>query len=76
VDRSSSDSFKFNTETEFAPILGLFASNLNAPADKVQDNGKDEQTASSVQDNNNPALLALLEEEMNVNTEEIQDFEK
>jgi aspartyl aminopeptidase len=75
VDRSSSDNFKFNTETEFTPILGLLASNLNAPTDKVQSNDNNEQAASSIQDNHHPALLALLAEEMNVQPEEIHDFE-
>ena len=77
MDRSSSDNFKFNTETEFAPILGLLASNLNAPKDnlKVQCNDNNEQAASSIQDNHHPALLALLAEEMNVKPEEIHDFE-
>jgi aspartyl aminopeptidase len=75
VDRSVSDNFKFNTETEFIPILGQLASNLNAPADKVQSSGKNEQTASDIQGNHHPALLALLAEEMSVKPEEIHDFE-
>lgn len=75
MDRQSADNFKFNTETEFTPILGLLASNLNAPADQGQNNGKNEQTASSIQDNHHPALLALLSEEMSVKPEEIHDFE-
>jgi aspartyl aminopeptidase len=75
VDRSASDNFKFNTETEFTPILGLLASNLNAPTDKVQSNDNNEHAASSIQDNHHPALLALLAEEMNVKPEEIHDFE-
>lgn len=75
MDRSSSDNFKFNTETEFTPILGLLASNLNAPTDKVQSHDDNEQTASSIQDNHHPAFLALLAEEMNVQPEEIHDFE-
>jgi len=75
VERSSSDNFKFNTETEFTPILGLLASNLNAPTDKVQSNDNNNQAASSIQDNHHPALLALLAEEMNVKPEEIHDFE-
>jgi aspartyl aminopeptidase len=75
VDRQSADNFKFNTETEFTPILGLLASNLNAPADQGQNNGKNEQTASSIQDNHHPVLLALLSEEMSVKPEEIHDFE-
>lgn len=72
MDRSSSDNFKFNTETEFAPILGLLASNLN---DKAQCNDSDERAASSIQDNHHPALLALLAEDLNVKSEEIHDFE-
>lgn len=75
MDRLSSDNFKFNTETEFTPILGLLASDLNAPADKVQSNDNNEHTASSIQGNHHPALLALLAEEMNVKPEEIHDFE-
>ena len=76
MDRSAADNFKFNTETEFRPILGLLASNLNAPADKVPSNSKnEEQTASSIQDNHHPAILALLAEEMSVKPEEIYDFE-
>ena len=72
MDRLSSDNFKFNTETEFTPILGLLASNLNAP---TENNINDKQGASSIQDNHHPALLALLAEEMNVKPEEIHDFE-
>ena len=74
MDRSAADNFKFNTETEFTPILGLVASNLNTPVDKAQSNDKNEQ-ASSIQDNHHPALLALLAEEMSVKPEEIHDFE-
>jgi aspartyl aminopeptidase len=73
VDKTSSDNFKFNTETEFTPILGLLASNLNAPTDKVQ--GNDHNKPAGIQDNHHPALLALLAEEMNVKAEEIYDFE-
>jgi aspartyl aminopeptidase len=75
VDRSSSSEFKFNTETEFTPILGLLASNLNAPVDKVESTGRNEHTASDIRDNHHPALLALLAEEMSVKPEEIHDFE-
>ena len=76
VDRSAADNFKFNTETEFTPILGLLASNLNARVDKVPSNSKnEEQTASSIQDNHHSALLSLLAEEMSVKPEEIHDFE-
>jgi len=75
VERSSASDFKFNTETEVTPILGLLASNLNAPADKVQSTGENEHTASDIRDNHHPALLALLADEMSVKPEEIHDFE-
>jgi aspartyl aminopeptidase len=75
VDRSASSEFKFNTETEFTPILGLLASNLNAPVDKVQSTDRDEHTASDIRGNHHPALLTLLAEEMSVKPEEIHDFE-
>jgi aspartyl aminopeptidase len=75
VDNSVIDNFKFNTETEFTPILGLLASNLNASAREVQGNGKIEQTASYIHDNHHPALIALLAEDMGVKPEEIHDFE-
>ena len=71
MDRSSADNFKFNTETEFQPILGLLASNLNATTDK----SNDERPASSIQDNHHPALLSVLAEQMSVKPEEIHDFE-
>jgi aspartyl aminopeptidase len=75
VDRSSANDFKFNTETEFTPILGLLASNLNAPTDKPRSSGKNEQTASSIQDNHHPALLSILAGELGVKPEDIHDFE-
>lgn len=71
VDRGSADNFKFNTETEFQPILGLLASNLNTPTDK----NNDEWPASSIQNNHHPALLSVLAEELSVKPEEIHDFE-
>lgn len=75
MDRASGNDFKFNTETEFTPILGLLASNLNEPANKAENNSKGQPTATSIQDNHHPALLALLAEEMSVKPEEIHDFE-
>ena len=71
VDRSAADNFKFNTETEFQPILGLLASNLNAPTD----NNNDESPTSSIQGNHHPALLSVLAEQLSVKPEEIHDFE-
>jgi aspartyl aminopeptidase len=75
VERGAADNFKFNTETEFTPILGLLASDLNAPKDKVQSSDNNHQTASSIQNNHHPALLSLLAEELNVKPDEIHDFE-
>jgi aspartyl aminopeptidase len=75
VDRSSANKFEFNTETEFTPILGLLASNLNAPADKPRSSDKNDKTASSVQDNHHPALLSMLSGELKVKPEDIHDFE-
>jgi aspartyl aminopeptidase len=77
VDRNVNDSFKFNQETEFVPILGLIEAQLNAPSETVAED-KDQKTqrvASSVQENHHPALLALLSEELSVAPEEIHDFE-
>ncbi|KAI0307348.1 aspartyl aminopeptidase [Multifurca ochricompacta] len=75
LDRGSADNFKFNTETEFTPILGLLASNLNAPTDNTHVNIKNEQTASNIQNNHHSLLLSLLAEELNVKPEQIHDFE-
>lgn len=75
MDRGAADNFKFNTETEFSPILGLLASDLNAPADKVKSSSNNQQTASSIQNNHHSVLLSLLAEELNVKPDEIHDFE-
>lgn len=70
VDRNVNDSFKFNQESEFVPILGLIASDLNKTKGEVS-----EQKASSIQNNHHPELLSLLAGELSVNAEEIHDFE-
>ncbi|KAH9049995.1 peptidase M18 [Lactarius hengduanensis] len=75
LERGAADNFKFNTETEFTPILGLLASDLNAPTDKVQSGGNNQQTASNIQNNHHSVLLSLLAEELNVKPDEIHDFE-
>lgn len=80
MDRNVNDSFKFNQETEFVPILGLLESQLNSPADGPDDESKPrkpdtERVASSIQDNHHTALLALLAGELSVAPEEIHDFE-
>ncbi|KAJ7047472.1 aspartyl aminopeptidase [Mycena alexandri] len=72
LDRNVNDNFKFNQETEFIPILGQVASQLNEPAAE-KDAGP--QKASSIQNNHHPALLSLLAGELSVAPEEIHDFE-
>ncbi|KAG6335536.1 hypothetical protein ID866_3566 [Astraeus odoratus] len=68
MDRDVNTSFKFNQETEFIPVLGLIENQLNG--DKAGN-----ATASSIQGNHHPALLAVLAEELSVAPEEIHDFE-
>ncbi|KAG8932944.1 hypothetical protein FRC02_000295 [Tulasnella sp. 418] len=78
LERGVNDAFKFNNETEFIPILGQMAGQLNSRAfTKDNDSDKDKKVAgpSAIQDNHHPALLALLAEEMSVAPEEIMDFE-
>lgn len=68
LDRNVNDSFKFNQETEFTPIFGLIKDKLNKI--EVQDT-----SASRIEGNHHPALLALLADELAVAPEEIHDFE-
>jgi aspartyl aminopeptidase len=75
VDRNVNDSFKFNQETEFVPILGLLESQLNSPTDESDNDQPPQKVASSIQSNHHPALLALLAGELAVSPEEIHDFE-
>ena len=73
VDRTANDTFKFNRETEFTPILGLIETELNG--EKKDEPSETKQKASSVQDNHHAALLSLLAKELSVAPEEIHDFE-
>ena len=83
MDRTANESFKFNQETEFVPILGLIESQLNAPSavsnsdsekyDKAVDRGP--KVASSIQEDHHPALLSLLSSQLSVAPEEIHDFD-
>jgi aspartyl aminopeptidase len=78
VDRSVNDNFKFNQETEFIPILGLIASQLNGTPEDSDKSNADEAVkaiASSVQQNHHPALLSILADELSVTSAEIHDFE-
>ena len=70
VDRTVSDGFKFNKETEFVPIAGLVENELNSEKPVVNESG-----ASSIQNKHHSALLALLSEELSVSPEEIHDIE-
>ncbi|KAK7061633.1 aspartyl aminopeptidase [Favolaschia claudopus] len=72
LDRGVNDSLKFNQETEFVPILGQIASQLNTSAPEGETAHRE---ASSIQDNHHPALLSLLAAELSVAPEEIHDFE-
>lgn len=81
LDRNINESFKFNQETEFVPILGLIEDQFNAKLSDSDDE-KDEKApntgakvASSIQDNHHPALLSLLAGELSIAPEEIHDFE-
>ncbi|KAI0091919.1 aspartyl aminopeptidase [Irpex rosettiformis] len=73
LDRGVNDGFKFNRETEFVPIAGLVEADLNKTDDSSSD--KKASSASSIQDNHHPAILALLAMELSVSPQEIHDFE-
>ncbi|KAA1466215.1 aspartyl aminopeptidase [Dentipellis sp. KUC8613] len=76
LDRGASDNFKFNQETEFVPILGLVASQLNTAAGAGGNaTPQHANSASSIQANHHSALLSLLAEELQVKADEIHDFE-
>jgi aspartyl aminopeptidase len=79
VDRSVSDGFKFNKETEFVPVLGLVAAQLNAPAgadaDAKADADAPRASAASVRENHHSVLLALVADELGVGADAIYDFE-
>jgi aspartyl aminopeptidase len=74
LDRNVNDKFVFNQETEFVPILGLIAGQLNATSEPSKADAEDAK-ASSITDNHHPALLSLLASELSVAPEEIHDFE-
>lgn len=81
MDRTVNDTFKFNQETEFVPILGQIASQLNSSPNDTLDMEPDptvkvgDSTASSIQAKHHPALLSLLANELSVRAEDIHDFE-
>ncbi|KAI0321826.1 aspartyl aminopeptidase [Amylostereum chailletii] len=71
LERGAADNFNFNTETQFTPILGQIAADLNSPNEGSGAN----QSASSIQNNHHSSLLSLLAEELKVAPEQIHDFE-
>ncbi|KAK0190985.1 peptidase M18 [Armillaria mellea] len=74
LDRNVNDSFKFNQETEFVPILGLIANSLNKSKDPA-DPPRTESKASNIQINHHSELLSVIAGELSVAPEEIHDFE-
>jgi aspartyl aminopeptidase len=77
VDREVNNNFRFNKETEFVPILGQVATQLNSPANpekKIDDEGR-RLPASNIQCNHHPAFLSLLSNEVSISTEQIHDFD-
>jgi len=72
TDVDPNEYFKFNQETEFVPILGQVASELNAASPRSVSGPK---KATSIRDNHHPALLSLLASELSVAPEAIHDFD-
>lgn len=68
------DAFKFNNETEFIPIIGLIASQLNA-SERKDEKKELAGHSSAILNNHHPQLLELIAQEMSVAPEAIQDFE-
>ncbi|KAH9940573.1 aspartyl aminopeptidase [Amylocystis lapponica] len=76
LDRNVNQSFSFNKETEFVPILGLIEAQLNATANNSEKSQNATAIpASSIQANHHSSLLALLASELSVAPEEVHDFE-
>ncbi|CAG8475098.1 1964_t:CDS:2 [Acaulospora colombiana] len=85
LDRTANENFKFNQETEFVPILGQVAAQLNASAagqeaashEHEHEHGPIGKAANgiNISKNHHSALLHLLADELSVKPEEINDFE-
>lgn len=80
--------FKFNKETEFAPILGLVAEQLNSSGDVKEQRsgtpfsgrntpvkGASDEDLMDVESRHHPLLLAVLADELGCSIGDIQDFE-
>ena len=70
LDRTANENFKFNTETEFTPILGQLSSQFNAK--KKKDHAPIGVTDDSAC---HQPLLQLIAEDLCVKPDAIQDFE-
>ncbi|CED82722.1 aspartyl aminopeptidase [Phaffia rhodozyma] len=75
LDRGSNDSFTFNKETQFTPILGLVSSILNSPSASAASTFATPVGSPEMKEKHHPALLGLLAEELGCKADEIQDFE-
>jgi len=75
LDRTQSDTFKFNLETEFVPILGLVEDQFNTGKPKSSWQSTALGPTTGVAHNHHPQLIQLLANELNVSEDAIQDFE-
>ncbi|OCF72927.1 aspartyl aminopeptidase [Kwoniella mangroviensis CBS 8886] len=89
LDRSINDAFKFNKETEFLPILGLVADQLNGtgtgqgpsrtgtpqPFSGNSTPKENEDDVAKMETKHHPLLLAVLADELGCEVGDIQDFE-
>nr|GAT54037.1 predicted protein [Mycena chlorophos] len=66
LNRGVNDNFKLNLETEYVPILGQVAAQLNETPPS---------NPTNAQQNHHPALIALLADELSIAPETIHDFE-
>ncbi|KAH8084247.1 putative aspartyl aminopeptidase [Filobasidium floriforme] len=90
LDRTINESWKFNKETEFQPIMGLVSQAANAPFTattaafsesapaedgKANKAAKSEHNKEDIKSRHDTALLTVLAEELGVEVDDIQDFE-
>lgn len=79
LDRTANDTFKFNQETEFVPVLGLLSSQLNAPKGRKSNDASKEdgmlEPTSSIQANHHSVLLDTIAGELQIHPADIHDFE-
>ena len=82
LDRSINDSFKFNKETEFRPVIGLLNEALNAKVGSTSKSpsATDEAKGSAPTDidmgtRHHPLMLSALAEELGCEIADIHDFE-